>query len=41
MIVIHPAPGDLSTPRDRRWTDFLEQASALHHDVRLLPMLDG
>jgi organic radical activating enzyme len=41
MIVIHPAPGDLSTPRDRRWTDFLEQASALHQDVRLLPMLDG
>ena len=41
MIVVHPAPGDVATPRDRRWTDFLEQASALHADVRLLPILDG
>lgn len=41
MIVVHPAPGDVSTPRDRRWTDLLEQASTLHADVRLLPILDG
>lgn len=41
MIVVHPAPGDVATPRDRRWTDFLERASALHEDVRLLPILDG
>jgi hypothetical protein len=41
MIVVHPAPGDIATPRDRRWTDFLERASTLHADVRLLPILDG
>ena len=41
MIVVHPAPGDIATPRDRRWTDFLERASALHEDIRLLPILDG
>lgn len=41
MIVVHPAPGDVSTPRDRRWTDLLEQASGVHGDVRLLPILDG
>jgi hypothetical protein len=41
MIVVHPAPGDIATPRDRRWTDFLERATAMHDDVRLLPILDG
>lgn len=41
MIVVHPAPGAVATPRDRRWTEFLEQASTLHDDVRLLPILDG
>jgi hypothetical protein len=41
MIVVHPAPGDIATPRDRRWTDFLEKASTLHDDVRLFPLLDG
>ena len=37
MIVIHPAPGSDSTVLDRRWAGILEQASALHRDVRLLP----
>jgi hypothetical protein len=41
MIVVHPAPGAVATPRDRRWTEFLEQASTLHDDVRLLPALDA
>jgi hypothetical protein len=41
MIVVHPSPGDVASPRDGRWTDFLERASALHGDVRLLPLLDG
>ena len=41
MIVVHPTRGDVATPRDGRWTDFLERASALHADVRLLPILDG
>jgi hypothetical protein len=41
MIVVHPAPGDVATPRDGRWTDFLERASTLHDDVRLLPIFDG
>jgi len=41
MIVVHPMSGDVATPRDGRWTDFLERASALHADVRLLPTFDG
>lgn len=37
MIVIHPAPGSDPNVLDRRWAGVLEQASALHGDVRLLP----
>lgn len=36
QIVIHPPMGDGPTPMlDRRWATLLEQASALHADVRL------
>lgn len=37
MIVIHPAPGADPTALDRHWAVFLEQASAVHGDVRVLP----
>lgn len=37
MIVIHPAPGSDPTTLDRRWAGILEQALAVHGDVRLLP----
>ena len=37
MIVIHPAPGSDPMVLDRRWAGILEQASALHDDVRLFP----
>ena len=36
MIVIHPSPTGDSTLLDRRWAALLEQAAALHGDVRLM-----
>jgi hypothetical protein len=36
-IVVHPVPE--STDQDRRWLTFMEQAVALHGDLRLIPRL--
>jgi len=38
MIVVHPTLGTSGTP-ERRWASLLEQASALHSDVRLMMRL--
>ena len=36
-IVVHPLPE--TTDQDRRWLTFMEHATALHGDVRLIPRL--
>lgn len=36
-IVVHPPVGTMD--QDRRWLTFMEQASALHDDIRLTPRL--
>ena len=36
MIVIHPSPAGESALLDRRWATLLEQAAAVHGDVRLM-----
>jgi len=37
IVVVHPALGE--TDHNRRWLTFMEQAVALHRDIRLLPRL--
>lgn len=39
IIVVHPPPGEGAL--SRRWAGLLEQAAAVHDDVRLLPTLPG
>jgi len=36
MIVIHPCPSAEGGPLERRWSALLEQAAAVHGDVRLV-----
>ncbi len=36
-VVVHPPVG--ATEENRRWLTFMEQASALHGDIRLMPRL--
>jgi organic radical activating enzyme len=36
-VVVHPMPE--TTEQDRRWLTFMEQAVALHGDIRLIPRL--
>jgi hypothetical protein len=37
-VVVHPTMASLSAP-DRRWALWLERASAVHSDIRILPRL--
>ena len=37
-VVVHPSASS-AAERDRRWTQWMEQAMAVHEDVRLLPVL--
>lgn len=37
-VVVHPSALS-AAERDRRWTQWLEQAMAVHEDIRLLPVL--
>lgn len=39
-VVLHPAPDTLSGG-SRRWINWLERATAVHGDVRILPQLPG
>ena len=36
MIVVHPSPSAERGPLDRRWGTLIEQAAAVHGDIRLL-----
>lgn len=36
QVIVHP-PAELATEHDRRWVLWLEQAMAVHADVRVLP----
>lgn len=37
-VVVHPS-ASIAAERDRRWTQWVEQAMAVHQDIRLLPAL--